>query len=455
LYQCSYSLSIRISRLLSEFREQDSYINSDYDSDTSSDPECSSAPSRRAAATQLTNSIIKQADTLLRAAKCYPRAPGLPIPRIRLVLNRLEGLPQSEYRDPRIPATFAKLREMGVELVLGTRPMQLLRDIQLQGPNQLQPHRDILLDLSIIVALCCDTTHYTLPTTPELLEARFRPLTRLSSGEQVLVEHTSLTKDLRDQLYWEDQHPLIEELRDLLTVYEEGGVRLWVTKEVRDRVPGILNVIGGPGERRRAEALFSETSGEGEFWKGSRYEGTAGVLKNIHARVLEDEEEIPLERLSLNGETQAPKSGYTFEKGLVATCNLMLRHTESPTSSTASRSNSPSPSPAQSLPKRNGRKSRNPHRPTLVFPANSNLPSPHTLRSLMAGVKRGMTVLTNNRGAVGKVIREMGVREGIPCSGDGETAVIWVVNPSSLAEWRRIEVEESNLASARSDNPMK
>jgi hypothetical protein len=67
-------------------------------------------------------------------------------------------------------------------------------------------------------------------------------------------------------------------------------------------------------------------------------------------------------------------------------------------------------------------------------------------------------VLTNNRGAVGKVCREMGVQEGLPDregqgQGEGEgaeeaaaEAAVWVVNPSSLAEWRRIEVEKSNRA---------
>jgi hypothetical protein len=42
-------------------------------------------------------------------------------------------------------------------------------------------------------------------------------------------------------------------------------------------------------------------------------------------------------------------------------------------------------------------------------------------------------------------MREAGVTDGIP---DAEEAVrrarIWVVNSSSLAEWRRIEVEENN-----------
>ena len=106
------------------------------------------------------------------------------------------------------------------------------------------------------------------------------------------------------------------------------------------------------------------------------------------------------------------------------------------------------------------------------------------MRTLIAGAERGWTVLTNNRGAVGKVLREMGVGEGVgtgfgweagnalePLEGDGqdvesaaasellcgttdkerrngirreERAAIWIVNPSSLSEWRRREVEREN-----------
>jgi hypothetical protein len=58
-------------------------------------------------------------------------------------------------------------------------------------------------------------------------------------------------------------------------------------------------------------------------------------------------------------------------------------------------------------------------------------------------------VLTNNRGAVNRVMRDMGVLDGLPYEhalGDGgrEKAVVWIVNPSSLSEWRRLEVVESN-----------
>jgi hypothetical protein len=46
-------------------------------------------------------------------------------------------------------------------------------------------------------------------------------------------------------------------------------------------------------------------------------------------------------------------------------------------------------------------------------------------------------------------MRDMGVKDGLPFDDldDGDKrVVIWVVNPSSLSEWRRLEVEESNRA---------
>jgi hypothetical protein len=64
----------------------------------------------------------------------------------------------------------------------------------------------------------------------------------------------------------------------------------------------------------------------------------------------------------------------------------------------------------------------------------------------VAASRRGWTILTNNRGAVSKVMRDMGVMDGLPDESPDERrqAVVWVVNPSSLSEWRRLEVGESN-----------
>lgn len=57
-----------------------------------------------------------------------------------------------------------------------------------------------------------------------------------------------------------------------------------------------------------------------------------------------------------------------------------------------------------------------------------------------------MIIFINNRGFVGKVIREMGVNDGLVYGVEdmkGEV-VVWVVNLSSFLEWRRKEVEVKN-----------
>jgi len=410
---------------MAEFREQDSYINSDYDSDTESES------STRAQRPELSNSLIKQAEALVRAAKAHTRPLGLPPPRIRYVLNRLVESADGVYADDRVEATFATIRQMGVELVLGTHPLPPIRTRSLPT---LLPTKRIVLDLSVVVALCCDSTHQPLPITDEELEARFRPLKLSSEGKLVLAEHTNVSKDLRDQLSWEREHPIIEEIQARLSETDHDTIEWFVTREVKERTPGIVDYIGGPREQARARALYGES--EEDFWLGSRYAGTEGILRKMKVGVIDDLnaqlESINLESLS------------SFDQGVISVCSRML-------SSVENASSAPSAAPSPPLPpvKRKGRRSRNIEKPYVLFSPAQKLPSAHTLRTMMKGMQAGMTVLTNNRGAVGKVIREMGVTEGLPFDGqpkEVEKVGLWVVNPSSLAEWRRLEVENANEA---------
>ena len=402
---------------MAEFREQDSYINSDYDSDCSG--ESGSAPD---IPPPLRNSITVQAESLVRGARAHPRPRGSQPPRVKYVLNRLEEFPEGGHGDARIAATFQAVRDLGVCLILGDQDRILPEHKVHTAPV---PTRRILLDLSVVVALCCDSTHQPLPANDDELEARFRPLELSSDGKLDLAPHTNVSKDLRDQLDWEAQHPLVREMQerlsDALPTYG-GELEFWVTEEVKNRLPGIVDVIGGKKEKARAKALFD---GNG-FWDGSRWQGQARHLEHIRARVLEEDD---------SGEVFIDRVDFTaFQRGLLGACQRMLGVAKHP-----SISDTPTP-PATS------RRSKNPKRTTTIFHA-SRLPSSHTLRTLIAGVTRGMTVLTNNRGAIGKVIREMGVSDGLPWEQkeDGQ-AVVWVVNPSSLSEWRRGEVEEQNKA---------
>jgi hypothetical protein len=277
--------------------------------------------------------------------------------------------------------------------------------------------------LSVLIALCCDSTHHPLPTNTTELESRFR----LRNPDGTMVELRGACRDLRDQLACEMQQPLMTELKARLS----PEAQFWVTQEVRDRLPGLVDVIGGQAERSRARALFQEGY---DFWEGSRWKGDEGVLKNIRVRVIEDEEVVP-EELS------------RFDRLVIDVCTAMIAATpnESPHEcESPPLLPIPTAKPARAPRPVRPKPSASPLRPGTVFPAGSKLPSGHTLRTLIAGITRRATVLTNNRGAVLKVLREAGVTRGIPQDRDETvTARLWVVNPSSLAEWRRIEVEES------------
>lgn len=432
-------LRIKESRLLIEFREHDSYINSDYDSDSDDDTGPPTPP--------LTNTLLTQARALVESVKSHGRLPNLPTPTIKYVLTRLEP---TGHSDPRVSETLDMMRNMGIDIEFACDWHSTAPPTPPAAPDPI-PAEDIVLDLSVLIALCCDSTHYPLPKDQDELERRFRAV----QDDGSLARLTGASRDLRDQLRCEMQRPLILELRDRFAAARVTP-RFWVTKEVRERLPNLVDVIGGQAERARARALFDPSSGN--FWKGSRWEGKAGCLSDIRVRVLEDSGDgivnghaEPLAPSLRNPETP-------FDELAIHVCDVMLDSTNespdpTPRSASPAIKEKPTPTPVKKptrppRPKRETQ-SRSPLRPGTVFPPASRLPSGHTLRTLVAGIGRRATVLTNNRGAVLKVLREAGVAEGIPvssdhCGSDTPRARIWVVNPSSLAEWRRIEVEESN-----------
>jgi hypothetical protein len=418
---------IKEARLLAEFREQDSYINSDYDSDSDLDDSCQ----HDRTSPTLTNSLITQATSLMNAAKAFKRPASLPQPRIRFVLNRMDD---TTYAESRINETFTIIREMGVDLVLGKQSRPEVVEHVYQDPV---PASNILLDLSVLVALCCDSAHHPLPKNDYELEARFRAIspssTIIEGEESELLPHINVTRDLRDQLNWEIQHSLIDELHTRISK-AEGEVQFWVTEEVKGRLPNIVDTIGGPREKARAKALFGEWNGESaeglDFWENSRWAGKVPALGDMRLRILPTEDfSTPPDISTLTINDDLP----SFNKRLVQACHNLL----SPPSGTIT--------PPAPLHRQKYRRSK--HHKAQDVPTSTRLPSQHTLNSFSAGASRGWTVLTNNRGAVGKVMRDMGVKDGLPFDDvPDQKVVIWVVNPSSLSEWRRLEVEESNRA---------
>ncbi|WWC72557.1 uncharacterized protein I206_106519 [Kwoniella pini CBS 10737] len=460
--------TIKESRLMAEFREQDSYINSDYDSDSdtgtssshhsSSQSSSSNNPSVEAGPSKLrkpslTNSAIEQAILLVQAAQQYPRIAGFAQPKVRYVLNRLEENPDQGYTDPRIKETFQIIRDLGVELVLASDKREAFqRPIKRQ--KTLQPTNKILLDLSVVVALCCESTHLELPTSSEELESRFRTLQYNSQTDEVeLAEHIPVTKDLRDQLELEMKHPLIQELIDHLKDLKEEEVEFWVTDEVKNRLPAIVDIIGGETEKRRASIMFNNHLKE-DFWQGSRWKNKIpSILQNLKVNSL------PFEINGLNCSIDKFEKG--FYKGFIIITKKMLNIIEI-------QSNLPELTKEEKEIKKkkfgrgkrrskrnNNNNNKNIH---LGISLESKLPSSHTLKTFLVGLEKGWTILTNNRGAVGKVLREMKIDEGLgnidfsknknqnqnDDNDDDNKICIWVVNPSSLSEWRRKEVEDKN-----------
>lgn len=411
-------------------------------------------------APSLTNSLLTNARILAAAAMQYPRTPGLPPPRLRYVLTRLPG---TGHSDPRVSETIAEMRRLGINVEFSDS--EWLYPSPSRMPT-LQPAVDIVLDLSILIALCCDSTHHRLPVDEYELESRFRTLKLApaegSDGEEKLVlgDYTNATRDLRDQLRCELRRPLITEMMHRL---RGRATRFWITREVRDRLPTLVDVIGGEREQYRAAAMFNDD----DFWAGSRWEGNVDDnLRDFRVGVLEGEQGPtnvdgqPMDE----GKAKQQRPPTPFDSAVAHVCREMLRVAEDTpaqtpgvgtppriaSAETAQASGTPwSVAPRKPMKSQVSRSSQRAEGGTRF--TNSKLPSGHTLRTMLAGIERGMTVLTNNRGAVLKVLREEGVMEGIPFAYEGDRkdsgthrARIWIVNPSSLAEWRRCQVEKTN-----------
>ncbi|EIW69902.1 hypothetical protein TREMEDRAFT_30271 [Tremella mesenterica DSM 1558] len=408
--------SIQESRLLTEFRSQDmEAISKAMEEDDDFHQTALETLNLNQKKQQLNCSLIDRAQSLVEAAQSASQDlfGSLRSIQIYFTYTRLPFKPRDLYQDPRIPSTLETIHSLGVQQIIavGAPP-------KIPPPcvyPTLIPSRNILLDLSVLIAICCDSSHHPLPTSEEDVDRRFRAMEKDSNGVR-LEPHSNVSKDLKEHLVSEMDHPLIQELQSRLgALGGKGEIGFWVTEEVKSRFPRIINVIGGPGEKRRAKALFEDDPQT--FWKGSRWEGNEGPLKFIHVRSL-----------------PSPATGvYTgnyhflsaFDRRLVQTCQKMLEKGAEADSGPRSRA----------------------RRKMKAKPGTTKLPSAHTLRTMMEGVKCGWTVLTNNRGSVGKVVREIGVYEGLPEEDLGkmtQRARLWVVNPSSLAEWSRIEVEEKN-----------
>ncbi|KAG2007330.1 hypothetical protein CC2G_015028 [Coprinopsis cinerea AmutBmut pab1-1] len=196
--------TIKNSRLISEFREIDSYFTeSDSDSEGGDGEENGIGPSL--AQTEFDNSILKMGRALMEAARTnrversWARRIGSgkdegdredsEIPKVVMRLTRLEVPPEGstgEY-DERIRKTVRLLEEMGVTVELGERLEEELPVLSVSTADEekekntlaentvLHPSLKINLDLSVLIALISDLTHAELPKTMEEAKKRFIP----------------------------------------------------------------------------------------------------------------------------------------------------------------------------------------------------------------------------------------------------------------------------------------
>ena len=312
-------------------------------------------------------------------------------------------------------------------------------------------------------------------------------------GKPESVKHS---RALANQAKQEMESAILQEMHDRLlqTIRLVHGnalslkdVEFWTTAEARTRCLRIASKISGTRERERAKALlFSPTltstassdggddSGAGLkaaselYWRNSRYKG--GYLPLPPVRIFPQAVSYSDRLLSFNDQS-SPLPRSPFFDRLVRTCTYILAqdivpHPRSlPSHITSDILTSPplnldsdsAPGTATlgleglSLSDDGGEIQR-----ATVMKANPKLTA-HTVESLLEGAKRGWTTLTANKHSVKEILKEVKALSGgyyaagadaheygegqgdEEVIGDGEgniveTAVIWVIDPRSLAE---------------------
>ncbi|CAE6474814.1 unnamed protein product [Rhizoctonia solani] len=475
--------TIKNSRLMAEIHELDGY---DSESSEEDSPQNGTiiAPSSE-------NSIIRMAKSLLAAAKYHLVPDTGEVPRITLRLTRLEIDPANsdEPIDSRIVRTVKDLEEMGVDVQLGEKPFppRLVAPTS-PPPVTPRPTRLVNLDLSLIIALVSDLTHAPLPANEADAYERFKPLTRVwksgklfrstvinpsepssdDEGENEVTEGEDVVKDSHEhsralalQLLSEMRHSLLDEMASYLKA--DQPLEFWTTPEAQQRCAKIVQKIGGVGERRRAKALF-DPDGEQAFWEGSRF-GEAYIPGLVPLRVYP--EHIPTV-------TRLPGSKPTisheiFARRLFRTCRILLSpsHAEAQArlkGTTVPLGYATELGPPSDMPLAPSIDTCTPSPSVLAGSRPNTRLTAHTVRSMLWGVSSRVTTLTANRASVRAVLREMKILAGIGSNsdevggalehqdskngvdgkkgelGDDGVAVLWVVEPRSLAEQMRSDV---------------
>jgi hypothetical protein len=151
-----HNLSTTNQRLLREFLETDSYINSDSSFSDSSSSSGSSIRSSNPFPNHLTTSLHKIARSLLQAASLFPSPPT-----VQLQLPRLRPGEDRDEQDGRVSRTVRELKEMGVHVIVGIEGGN--HDGRKPLISRVKPTLRINLDLSCLIALSSAIVHDPLP----------------------------------------------------------------------------------------------------------------------------------------------------------------------------------------------------------------------------------------------------------------------------------------------------
>ncbi|KAL6309419.1 hypothetical protein BKA93DRAFT_723582 [Sparassis latifolia] len=509
--------TITNSRILAEFREIDSYLTDS--EDESDNPHGGERPSL--AQTQFDNSVLRMGRALLAAAKKNPIAGTPEIPHVTMRLTRLEISPAKEKEhDPRIAQTIQVLRDMGIDVQLGERDKSILPTVSEplppSVPPPLEPTTRINLDLSTLIALVSDITHSPLPLSVEEANARFVPspeyrewkrkrLETVKGSAAAELESTDLedgpgrhSQALINQALQEMGKGLLQEIHDQLAALASSSgkhlsqsptvslqpssiptVEFWTTREARDRcLKIVLSKIGGPNEKRRAQALFPDTASLpmaadeaiDAYWLHSRY--SRAFIPLLPIRVFSSSEPDQDLTAQSNGKGENTLQISPFFSLLAWTCRDVLAQETIPLPGAASSPHTPDDGdmagePASAADELEDDDDGEIQR-AVVTRANSRLTA-HTVQSLLWGAVRGWTTLTANKSSVKAILREMKAargtqrqgwehevhtdggsqasQDGEGHAGDGEVvaekAALWLVDPRSLAEGMRSDRDYS------------
>jgi len=230
-------------------------------------------------------------------------------------------------------------------------------------------------------------------------------------GQHARALATQATHELRTGgLISEIRSQILDSVSSPASTDSQPRFQFWATPEAKDRCLNIARKIGGASEKRRAQELFEPEGSDKGFWEGSRF--SPGYLPGLPVRLLDPSGPLPA-------------SLPPFVAHLAQTCELILSGID-------------------------GREG-----------GERDKITPHTVRSLLEGARRGWTTLTANRGSVKEILKVMRTRAdslrhdfsqlsledqrleeaegGSDGSDDRVWAAIWLVEPRSLAEGMRVD----------------